>query len=922
MKLWAKLSASFGLVIAIMIVLSLYVMLGLEGVRSGSETIARYYMPEVRDIVGIERVVLAAVNEMGQYVGSRDSKRWDAVWDKLQRASAQLKTASTSAVSVRDSTELEQSFAVAESALSAYMRACSSTHEIMGKKSGLMSRMDKAADTFTSFLSVFTSEQEYLVMAEAERRSRDFKAMLDLSTRGNNVMMLNDELRFQLIKALDRDSPAMAERAMKNFPMVISMAEKLAGDIRDEELKALVVKAASEARNFLADSAAYIDLWHERHRVDVERSFQQKILIDTTRLISTLGIDRTTTLSDDAADTIARLSLHLQIGLLAAVFIAAAFAVLLTRAITKPLQQGVGFAADLAAGRLDRTLDITSRDEVGELASALNSMAATLRQKIEELSQAKEDALRASSAKSEFLANMSHEMRTPMHAIIGMTSIGKSAGDLEKKDYAFGKIEGASIHLLGVINDILDMSKIEAGKYELSLTEFSFEKMLQQVTSVVNFWIEGKRQRFDVHIDGKIPEVLVGDEQRLSQVVTNLLANATKFTPEGGAIRLNAQYEGEEGDLVTLRIAVSDTGIGVSEEQKARLFQSFEQAESSTTRKFGGTGLGLAICKSIVELMGGEIWVESEPDHGATFIFTIRARRGTDALREGAASAPDWAGIRVLAVDDTPEILEHFTALADKIGFACDRASSGQEALDKIAHSGPYDVYFIDWKMPDMDGMELTRRIKADTNKPAIVIMISAVEWNTLEAEAKSAGVDTFLPKPLFPSVIADCISECLKLKQEADGEGATAAGASFAGHCVLLAEDVELNKEIALALLEPTGLIVDCAENGAVAVQMFNAAPKRYDVILMDLQMPEMDGYEATRRIRALPVPWAGQIPIVAMTANVFREDVEKCLAAGMNDHVGKPVDFNELLAKLRKYLPDPALRRQPSQNPDLNGS
>jgi CheY-like chemotaxis protein/two-component sensor histidine kinase len=457
-----------------------------------------------------------------------------------------------------------------------------------------------------------------------------------------------------------------------------------------------------------------------------------------------------------------------------------------------------------------------------------------------------------------------------------------------------------------VINDILDMSKIEAGKFELSLVKFSFEKMLQKVVNVINFRVEEKQQIFNVHIDGNIPDMLVGDDQRLSQVITNLLSNAVKFTPEGGTVRMSAHYEKEDGEFVVLRIEVSDTGIGINAEQQARLFQSFQQAESSTTRKFGGTGLGVAISKRIVEMMGGKIWVESEPGKGATFIFTIFAGRGTPAAHKGAPSALNWAGIRVLTVDEDPHVLEYFKSLADKIGFACDTASGGQEALDKIAQNGSYDFYFVDWVMPGMDGLELTRRIKADTRLPSpIVIMTSAMEWHVLEDEAKSAGVDAFLAKPLFPSSTADCISKHLGLKKNAvEEEKKSTKRESFAGYRILLAEDVEINREIVLTLLEPTELIIDCAENGAEAVCMFSAAPDRYDLIFMDIQMPKMDGHEATRTIRALKIPRAQTVPIVAMTANVFREDIERSSAAGMNDHIGKPLDLNGVLRILHTYL------------------
>jgi len=525
---------------------------------------------------------------------------------------------------------------------------------------------------------------------------------------------------------------------------------------------------------------------------------------------------------------------------------------------------------------------------------------------ISELSRAKEDALRASLAKSDFLANMSHEIRTPMNAIIGMTAIGSTAADLEKKDYAFAKIKDASAHLLGVINDILDMSKIEAGKFELSPVEFNFEKMLQKVVNVINFRVEEKRQELSVRIDTNIPEVLVGDDQRLAQVIANLLSNAVKFTPEGGSISLRAQYEGERDEDVIVRIEVRDTGIGISPEEQSRLFQSFQQAESSTTRKFGGTGLGLVISRNIVEAMGGAIWLESEPNRGSTFAFTIRVGRGT-ALPDKDAPGLDWSAIRAMAVDDDPMVLEHFQELANKVGFSCDTAASGEEVLARIAHGESYNIYFIDWKMPVMDGMELTRRIRADKGASPIVIMISSVERHVLAGQAKNAGVDKFLGKPFFPSAIVDCINECLGLeKVVAEQENSLIDDVSFAGCRMLLVEDVELNREIILTLLEPTKIAIDCAENGVEAVRMFKDAPDRYHIILMDLQMPEMDGYEATRIIRALDIPQARQIPIVAMTANVFREDIEKCLATGMNDHIGKPLNLGDVLEKLHTYLPD----------------
>jgi len=517
----------------------------------------------------------------------------------------------------------------------------------------------------------------------------------------------------------------------------------------------------------------------------------------------------------------------------------------------------------------------------------------------------------ASRAKSDFLSHMSHEIRTPLNAIIGMINIGMNTGDVDKKNYCLERANGASKHLLGIINNVLDISKIEADKFELAHNEFDLERMLVNITNVANIRAEEKQQNFIVNLHREVPAYIESDELRLSQVITNLLTNAIKFTPEKGAVLLNVEKTEETDEEIMLKIEVADNGIGISKEQQEQLFTSFSQADASITKKFGGTGLGLAISKRIVELMGGSIWVESEPGKGSKFIFTIKAKKLAGKPHAAQSVSVAAEDMHILAVDDSAETREYFIHVMEALNLSCDVAAGGPEAIDMIkksAGSRPYNIFFVDWQMPEMDGIELTRKIRMINGDNSIVIMISVADWNVIKKEALAAGVKHFVSKPLFPSALINAINICMGMElnkpESRTRRKSIKPRYDFKNHTLLIAEDVAINREIISAILEGTNISIDYAENGRIAISMFSENPEKYSLILMDVNMPEMDGYEATRHIRALNPERAKDIPIIAMTANVFKEDIERCLASGMNDHTGKPVDADALSEMLKKYL------------------
>jgi two-component system sensor histidine kinase/response regulator len=565
-------------------------------------------------------------------------------------------------------------------------------------------------------------------------------------------------------------------------------------------------------------------------------------------------------------------------------------------------------------------------DQVGELAKARRAMLNIM----EDLEEARKEAESATKSKSDFLANMSHEIRTPMNAVIGMAHLALQTDLTPKQADYVKKIQRSAHSLLGIINDILDFSKIEAGKMQMESVDFSLDEVLDNVSTVVGVKVHEKELEFLMDTPHDVPMALVGDPLRLGQVLINLCNNAVKFTHEGEIVVSTSAVE-KEDESVTLQFCVRDTGVGLSEEQKGKLFQAFSQADTSTTRKYGGTGLGLTISKRLVNMMGGEIWVESEPGKGSEFIFTAKFGLARKVARRRLVPSIDLRGMRVLVVDDNASSREILQTLLESMSFEVTVAASAEEGiaeLEKDAKDRPYKLVVMDWKMPGMDGIKASEVIKRHPSLPQKPKIIIATAYGREEVMQRSekVGVDGFLLKPVGQSVLFDAImvafgKEALEVEAVARVRGSDEEELrKIRGARVLLAEDNEINQQVAKEILEQAGLVVRIANNGQEALDLVRA--NTFDAVLMDVQMPLMDGYTATRKIRELEAgssklgaeypsasasslkPRASSLPIIAMTAHAMSGDHEKSIAAGMNDHITKPIDPEKLLGTLARWI------------------
>ena len=596
--------------------------------------------------------------------------------------------------------------------------------------------------------------------------------------------------------------------------------------------------------------------------------------------------------------------------------------------ITKPIQSLEESVAEYAAmSHLRKNPDelvlevppIHTGNEVESLSNAVVKMSGDIRDYAKALQEARDDAAdksvalgdalaaaeEANRAKTVFLSNMSHEIRTPMNAIIGLDNIALSDPDLpdQTRDY-LEKIGASAQHLLNIINDILDMSRIESGRMAIKSEEFSLAKAIEQVNAIISSQCGDKGLRYECRIIGEVDNYYIGDDMKLRQVMINILGNSVKFTPEGGSVSFLIERIARFDGKSTLRMIMKDTGIGMSAEFLPRIFDSFSQEEPNVSGKYGTTGLGMAITKNLVELMNGDIKVESEKGKGTAFTVTVTLK-DSERHDDQTELSVNPGELSVLVVDDERVDCEHARLVLGQAGINCEIALSGETAVNMVklrhARREPYDLILVDWRMPGIDGIETIRRIRSLVGGDSVIVILTSYNWEDITEEAKRIGVDSFVAKPLFAETVINEYHSAYFAKKGSGGD----RKAELKGKRILVAEDVAINAEIMLMLLDARGMEADVAEDGQKAVDLFTSHPEGYyDAILMDMRMPKMDGLEATGAIRALNRADSKTVPIIALTANAFDEDVRRSLQAGLNAHLSKPVEPESLYETLESLI------------------